>query len=413
MIVRSTISGIGAGRAYAHIPGVELGQALRIQSEEGELSATVGGFENDSAVLELHGDPSGICAGDLVATDVSADCAPLGTALLGRALDAGARPLDHGPAPRGRRVRIRCVAPSPAMRAPVAAPLWTGVRAIDGLLTLGRGARVGVFGGPGTGKTSLLQAIAAGTAADAVVVALVGERGREAERWIRSCASEMTVVCATSDRSAAERVRAAHLAMAQSNALRSRGLHVLTILDSFARFGAASRDLAIARGEPPGRGGFPASVFFAMAQLAEVAGNTRTGSITLIATVLSDGDARDPLSDAARSLLDGHIELSERRAQAGRFPAVDIASSVSRTMSDVTTPTHQRAAANVRDALTRLARSEDARALGLASADARLTSAIEAEAAIEAWLCQGCEVADAAKTVAELLTTSERLEDGT
>jgi len=334
----------------------------------------------------------------------------LGTCALGRAIDANGSPIDDGPALRGRSVSLELRLPRPNERAPIATPLWTGFRVVDGLLTIGRGARVGIFGAPGSGKSVLLEAIAGGSTADAVVVALVGERGREAQHWIARRTETMTIVCATSDRPACERVAAAQVAVAQADALRERGLDVLLVVDSLARIAAATREIAVGSGEATGRGGYPPSVFAQLARLVEVAGALRKGSITLIATVLNDGDERDPVSDAARSILDGHIALSARLAQYGRFPAVDVLASASRTMEQVVEPAHLRAAARVRHALAVLDRVEDARALGIESGDRATRAAIEAEPRLESFLRQG-SAADCNATLSQLVALAGLLGD--
>jgi ATP synthase in type III secretion protein N len=326
----------------------------------------------------------------------------LGSCALGRSIDADGRPLDAAAALRGRRVSVALRVPSPSARVDVDVPFWTGVRAIDGLLTFGRGARIGVFGSPGAGKSALLEAIVDGCAAEAVVVGLIGERGREARRWINRCDNRTTVVCATSDRSAPERVRAAVVAASQANALRERGLHVLLVLDSLARFASALRENAVAAGESTGRAGFPPSVFAELARFVEVAGALRRGSITLIASVLNDGDDRDPVSDAARSLLDGHVALADRLAREGRFPAIDVPASASRTMASVVDGDHVAAAASVRTALAALDRSRDARSLGVEPSDADVLTAIAAEAKMERFLRQAAQPAKLEATRAGL-----------
>jgi type III secretion protein N (ATPase) len=335
----------------------------------------------------------------------------LGTCAFGRAIDAHGVPLDGGPLLRGRMLSLNLHSPRPDDRVPITTPLWTGVRVIDGLLTIGRGARIGVFGAPGAGKTTLIESIVAGCSADAVVVGLVGERGREAQRWIERRNEWMTIVCATSDRPSSERVMASHAATAQAAALRERGLHVLLVLDSLARFSAASREIAIAAGESAGRGGFPPSVFAEMARLLEVAGATEHGSITLIATVLNDGDDRDPVSEAARSLLDGHVALSPRLAAAGRFPAVDVPASASRTMDAVANAPHLRAARRVRRALALLERIEDARALGIEPVDHAARSAIGNEKRLEMFLRQTRLASPCDMTLAELAEIAELVGD--
>ena len=326
---------------------------------------------------------------------------------FGRAFDAAGVSLDDAP-PLALKIEDAAV-PQPLDRVALDRPLWTGVRAIDALLTLARGARVGVFGAPGTGKSSLLDAIARGSAADALVVALVGERGREAETWIRRADARTVTICATGDRDAGERARACEAAFAHASALRARGLHVLLIVDSLARYATALREIAIANGEATGRGGFPPSVFARLARTLESAGATVAGSVTAIASVLDDGDERDPVSDAARSLLDGHLALSPERARAGRFPAVDVLASASRTMTAAATPAHREHAARVRAALAWLAHTADARVLGVASVDPGGRRFLDAEPAIERLLCQGAEPESADRTLASLAGVADIL----
>jgi flagellar biosynthesis/type III secretory pathway ATPase len=256
------------------------------------------------------------------------------------------------------------------------------------LLTIGRGARVGIFGSPGTGKSTLLERIAAHAAADVVVVALIGERGREAAAWIDRCTRRNTIVCATSDRAASERIRAAEIAFAHAARLRSRGFHVLLIVDSLARYAYALRERRVALGEPAGRGGYPPGVFADLARLLESAGTSRDGSVTLLATLIPDGPGEyDPVCEAARSLLDGHLLLSAERAAAGRFPAIDIAAGASRTMQAVIAPAHAAAAATVRAAIARLSETREAREFGLLRVeDTSLERALAGETAIEAFL---------------------------
>jgi type III secretion protein N (ATPase) len=333
----------------------------------------------------------------------------LGTCALGRAIDARGLPLDDGPLLSGRRVLLVPIAPAPGERMPITEPFWTGVRVIDGLLTIGRGARVGIFGAPGCGKSMLIEAIVRDCAADVVVVALVGERGREAQRWIASRNGRTTVVCATSDRPAQERVIAARVAIVHADALRRRGLHVLLVIDSLARVAAALREIATKAGESTGRGGYPPSVFAELARLVEVGGALCEGSITLVATVLSDGDDRDPVSVAARSLLDGHVALSMRLADAGRFPAVDVLGSTSRTMESVVAATQVEAARRVRSAIALLDRIEDARSLGIEPVDHFARVAIATEERLGAFLYQGRARADRSETLAMLFEIAELL----
>jgi ATP synthase in type III secretion protein N len=317
--------------------------------------------------------------------------ATIGPWILGRALDAHGNSLDGRGTIDGPRVSVESPAPLPSARRAIGEPLWTGVRCIDALLTIGRGARVGIFGAPGAGKSTLLETIVRGARADAVTIGLIGERGREAQRWIASCDDRTTVICATSDRPAEERMRAADLVMAHASALAARGLHVLVVLDSLARYAHALREVAVRSGESVGRGGYPPSVFARMAQVVERAGAFADGSVTMLATVLNDGEDHDPVSECARSLLDGHFQLAPRLAHAGRFPAIDVPASASRTMDGVVSSGHRRAAAAVRAALARLERCADARSLGIEPVDGPTQAAVAAEDALEALVRQGRE----------------------
>ena len=372
------------------LPQARVGDRVRIDVRGAVLEGEILAVERGRATVAPFGALAGVGAGDPV--HGGPHPAPrLGFAALGRVLDAAAAPLDGRPAlPRETREPPRAATP-PGERLPLRTRFESGVRAIDGLLTIGRGARVGFFGAAGAGKTTLLETIVAGARADAVVLALIGERGREAQRWFARVDARTTAICATSDRSAAERVRAADLALAQAQRLRSRGLHVLLLLDSLARYANAQRELRTALGESVGRGGYPPAVWSATARFLEGAGTAACGSITLLATVLADSeDEREPLAEAARSLLDGHIVLSSALARAGRFPAIDVLASASRTMSDVVSSAHRRDAATVREALALLAETSEARALGLARpGDPVLAAALAAEPQLLGFLHSG------------------------
>ena len=238
--------------------------------------------------------------------------------------------------------------------------------------------RLGIFGPPGAGKSTLLRTLARDVRADAVVVALIGERGTEAERQFAILNGRTTIVCAPADRSAGERIAATELAMAQACRLRACGLDVVLILDSLARYAHAVREIALSCGEPPGRAGYPSTVFARLAELCECAGATAGGSVTLLATVLSEvADPSDPLAEAVRSHLDGHLVLSRARAERGAFPAIDVPASLSRPMPAVVSPEHLAASARVRAAFARLDGAREARELGLTPPDP-LEPALEA-----------------------------------
>lgn len=389
MISRGSVVSALGGIIAARVPLASVGDGVRIAGSRGTIAGVVTALQQQHVLIAAHDAIDGISAGDAVSCDPAALTMPLGTVLLGRAIDASGSALDGGPPIRGRRQSTAAQAPAPSQRRAIERPFWTGIRALDALLTIGCGARIGIFGPPGCGKSTLLHLLVRGAYADAVVVGLIGERGREAEEWMSICPRHASIVCATSDKSAAQRAHAARVAVAQAAVLRSRGLHVLLVLDSLARFAAALRELAVARGESVGRAGYPPSVFAELARLVEVPGAVETGSITLVASVLSDGDERDPVSEAARSLLDGHIALSPKLAEAGRFPAVDLLASTSRTMQAVVEERHAEDARLVRSAAASLAQTEDARTLGIMPAGAFALRAISIETQLEALMRQG------------------------
>jgi FliI/YscN family ATPase len=396
----------------AALPGARVGDGARIHGDGRVLLGEVAAVERARVTIAPFGSVVGIAVGDRVEVWDAALASPVGFRAIGRAFDAGGAPLDGRGEIAAIRARVeRESGTQPGSRRAVDTPFWTGVRAVDGLLTIGRGARLGIFGAAAAGKTTLLEMIAAGAAGDAVVLALVGERGREAQTWFGRIDGRTTIVCATSDRSASERIRAADVAMAQARNLARAGLDVVLIVDSLARYATALRERHVSLGESVGRGGYPPSVWAALARFLERAGVVERGSITLIATVLTDGDdEREPLAEAARSLLDGHIVLSSALARAGQFPAIDVLSSSSRTMAAVARADHAGAARNVRAALALLAETKDARSLGLVrDAGAALSAAVAAEGALAAFFRQS-ESTRPTETLSSLFSLSELVE---
>ncbi len=411
-----SVIGLDARGIAALLPTARAGDAALVRTRDGTAIPTrVVAVERGRTLLAPADDPDGAGAGDRVELDRLALTGILGTPLLGRAIGADGAPLDGRRPPAGSRGTLAPAIAPPAARDPIRQPLWTGVRAIDGPLTIGRGARIGLFGPAGAGKSTLLETIVAGASADATVVALIGERGREAERWLRRLDGRTTLICATADRSPTERLRAADRAFAQADALRARGLDVLLVLDSLARVAAAAREVALAAGEPVGRGGYPPSVVGRQARLLERAGPTAAGSVTLVATVLCEGPLDgDPIADAARAALDGHLVLNARLAAAGWFPALDVGASASRTFADVAGPAHRRAAGLLRAAVVALESSRDVRALGLdpSAGDPVLARALAAEPAIAAFLRQDALPVPADETLMLLTRIADSLDDG-
>jgi type III secretion protein N (ATPase) len=292
-------------------------------------------------------------------------------ALLGRVVDGLGRPLDNGPAiAGGSLVAVDADPPRALDRRAVDAPLATGVKVIDGLLTLGEGQRVGLFAGSGVGKSTLLGAIARGAAADVVVVALVGERGREVGDFLahalgKDGLARSVVVVATSDTAALERLRAAQVATAYAEHFRDQGKKVMLLVDSVTRFARAQREVGLAAGEPPARRGYPPSVFAMLPRLLERSGQGARGSITAIYTVLVEGgDMDEPIADEVRGVLDGHIVLDRLIAARGRYPAVDVTVSLSRVMDAIVSKEHKESARRLRAMMATYEAKRDLVSLG-------------------------------------------------
>jgi len=319
------------------------------------VRAEVVGFDAGRAVLMLLDGAGGVQPGDPVLCVDQSRLVRVGSGLLGRVVDALGEPIDGRGALTGLDVAPLDPDPMLAMeRPPIRSPLRTGVRAIDLFTPVGRGQRLGVFAGPGVGKSTLLGQIARETSADASVIALIGERGREVREFIEDTLGEdglarSTVVVATSDEPPLRRLRAARMACAVAESMRDEGKDVLLVMDSVTRFAHAQRQVGLSIGEPPGSKGYTPSVFAELARLLERAGpRDGAGSITGVYTVLVEGDdLTEPLSDAARGLLDGHVVLSRALAQRGQFPAVDVLDSVSRVDRQVAGVEHLRARARL------------------------------------------------------------------
>ena len=379
-------------------PPCSVGECCEIvDAEGGRHAAEVIGFRGPRVVAMPLDATQGIRYGDaLAALGVTPQIA-LSEHMTGRVLDALGRPLD-GMAPLriGRAWPLDGVAPKAMEREPIREPLSTGVRVLDGMLTVGRGQRVGIFGGSGVGKSTLIGMMTRNTAADLTVVGLVGERGREVREFLEDALGDegrkrSVVLVSTSDESPLLRMRAALAATSVAEFYASRGKHVLLVLDSLTRYAMAAREVGLAAGEPPASKGYTPSVFSRLARLVERAGNFVGGSITAFYTVLMEGDdQQDPLVDAVRSLLDGHVVLSRAMASEGWYPAVNILDSISRLMPAVIGVEHRKRAALVRRLLAAYARSEDLVRIGAykAGADAELDQALAARPVLRQFLAQ-------------------------
>ncbi len=354
-------------------PGAAVGEICSLWSPGSDepIIAEVVGFRDHRLLLMAYGSMGGLRAGAEVRSTGRPMLAPVGERLLGRILDGLGRPIDRkGPLEGTVQVPVAVRPPHPLERELIREPLGTGIRSIDGLMTVGRGQRIGIFAGSGVGKSVLLGTIARRTDAEVIVVALVGERGREVREFLeRDLTAEglarSVVVVATSDQPPLVRVKAALVATRIAEQFRDCGKHVLLMMDSLTRFAMAQREIGLLVGEPPTTKGYTPSCFAALPQLLERAGMSDRGSVTGLYTVLVEGDdLNDPVADAARSVLDGHIVLSRRLAVMNHYPAVDVLESVSRVMPEVALPGQMEAAARLREWLAAWRESEDLIQLG-------------------------------------------------
>jgi len=379
------------------------------------LPMEVVGFRDGALLTVPLGGTAGIRPGDRLVARGTVASASVGDGLLGRVIDGLGMPLD-GQGSIGPTVEYPLQPPTinPLAREPIAAPLGTGVRAIDALLTCGKGQRIGVFGGSGVGKSTLLGMMAKGTEADVTVIALIGERGREVRSFLEhdlgpEGLKRSVVVVSTSDSPPLVRLRAAFVATSIAEYFRDQGKHVLLMMDSVTRFAMAQREVGLAAGEPPTAKGYPPSVFAMLPSLLERAGNLRTGGgITGFYTVLVEGDDHsEPVADGVRAILDGHIVLSRELGARNHYPAIDILPSVSRTMPDVTRVEHRVKAGQVRDWMSAIKETEDLVSVGayLAGSNPRVDEALAKRDRIEAFLKQPADLrVGLAESIAELQT---------
>jgi type III secretion protein N (ATPase) len=359
--------------------------------------AEVIGFHDKVALLTPLGPTAGLSAQTEVVPSGRGHAAPVGVGLMGRVVDALGQPMDdQGLLPCAARMPVLRSPLSPLRRRLIEQPLLTGIRAIDGLLTLGEGQRIGVFSPPGVGKSTLMGMLARGASADVIVVALVGERGREVKEFIHQSlgpagVARSVIVVSTSDRPPMERIKCAYTATTMAEYFRDQGKRVLLLVDSLTRLARAQREVGLAGGEPPTRRSYPPSVFSMLPQLLERAGQGVCGSITALYTVLTEGDEEnDPIAEEVRSILDGHIVLSRELAGASHYPAIDVLGSISRVMPAVAGPAHQAAAAGVRRLMARFKEIELLVRIGdyKAGQDAEADRAVQRRPAIQAFLQQ-------------------------
>jgi flagellum-specific ATP synthase len=383
-------------------PEAEVGELCLIgDSRRGAVMAEVVGFRDGRTLLMPLGHVAGIKPGDPVVGAGHPLTAPVGSAVLGRVLDGLGNPLDDGPPLDGgarmvERRPLTASPPGPLARRPIDERLPLGVRALDVLVPCGRGQRLGIFAGSGVGKSTLLGMIARNTEADVTVIGLVGERGREVREFVDHDLGEegmqRSVVCvATSDQPALVRAKCAETAMTVAEAFRDEGKDVLLLMDSVTRYAMALREIGLAVGEPPASRGYTPSVFARLPKLLERAGSGARGSITALITVLVEGDdMNEPVADAVRGILDGHVVLDRRLAHRNHYPAIDVLASVSRLAPAITTPAAQATAGRAREALATYRAREDLISIGAYArgSDPRVDAAIELIEPIEEFLRQ-------------------------
>ncbi len=389
-VVGLTVESIG--------PDASLNDVCMITSKDKtvKVRAEVIGFRDGHLLLMPYEDVNGIGIGSTVVNLKEPVQVPVGPELLGKALDGLGFPLDGSSLSVKECYPVDAGAPDPLQRVLISEVLSLGVRAVDGLLTIGKGQRIGIFAGSGVGKSTLLGMFARNTKADINVIALIGERGREVREFIERDLGEegmrrSVVVIATSDKPALIRKKAAKTATAIAEYFRDQGKDVLLMMDSLTRFSMAQREIGLAGGEPPVSRGYPPSVYSEMPKLLERAGNAGKGSITGLYTVLVDGDDfNEPIADTARGILDGHVILSRDLAHKNHYPAIDVLQSISRVMSSIVDRDHKRVAGKMKMVMATYGEAEDLINIGAyrAGSNKNIDYAISKIEAVNAFLCQ-------------------------
>ena len=412
-LVGSVVETTGTLATVADLPA-PVGATVEIARDRGApIEGEVVGFRDRLTMVSPHGSLTGVSRGRPVRVVRGGRSVLVGPSLLGRVIDAHGRAIDGRPRPASKaRVLIDQAPPQPLDRPRIEESLSTGVRAIDGLLTCGRGQRLGVFSSAGVGKSTLLGMMARYTSADVTVVCLTGERGREVADFIeRDLGNEgltrSVLVVATSDEPPLKRIQAVSTATAVAEYFRDQGKNVLLLVDSMTRVAQASRELGLAAGEPPTTRGYPPSTYSLLPRLVERTGRTSKGSITAFYSVLVEGDdPNEPVADAMRGLLDGHLWLSRKIATRGLYPAVDLGESISRLMTTLTSLEQQEAAATIRRLVVSLEENEDLLSIGAYRQGTNVTvdAAIALREKIEAYLKQNIdEQADPEESVSSLV----------
>lgn len=394
-------------------PDAKLGDICLIFTKGDEsrpAMAEVVGFKDKKTILMPYESIAGIGLGSMVQNTGEKLCVQVSDALLGKTLDGLGRTAD-GQMLGGKSYSVEAPPPDPLERQIIDEILPLGVKAVDGLITVGKGQRIGIFAGSGVGKSTLMGMFARNTKADVNVIALIGERGREVREFIERDLGEegmrrSVVIVATSDKPALERNKAAKTATAVAEYFRDQGKDVLLMMDSLTRFSMAQREIGLASGEPPVSRGYPPSVYSEMPMLLERAGRGKKGSITGLYTVLVDGDDfNEPITDTARSILDGHIMLNRKLAHKNHYPAIDVLQSISRCMSQITDRQHKAAAGKLKNVLATYSESEDLINIGAykKGSNPNIDYAIEKIDAVNAYLMQEVDEKFSLETSVEML----------
>jgi flagellum-specific ATP synthase len=400
-------------------PKSAIGDICLISPPYGEKTypVEVVGFRGERVLSMALGEMRGISPGSNVIATGDQLSVQVSEFLLGRILDGLGNPIDNlGPIPQAEKMSVFAEPPSPLRRTRIKKPVSTGIRGIDSVITIGLGQRVGIFSGSGVGKSTLLGMIARNTSADVNVIGLVGERGREVQEFLekdlgQSGLSRSVLVVATSDQPALIRLKASLVATTIAEYFRNKGLNVMLMMDSLTRVAMSLREIGLTIGEPPTTRGYTPSVFAFLPKLLERAGTDEKGTITGLYTVLVEGDdMNEPIADASRAILDGHIVLSRKLAAGGHYPAIDVLESISRVMNNITTPEHQKAATKLNDTLATYKEAEDLINIGayVKGSNPKIDYSIKKIAAINVFLQQGidakCELDDSVNSMLSLMS---------
>jgi flagellum-specific ATP synthase len=395
-------------------PPMRIGDLCFVQPHgtDQRIPVEVVGFRGTRILLMALGDMSGIGPGSRLIPTFEPQMVHVGEELLGRVIDSMGAPLDGGPPPKGiTRVPLTASPPAPLDRQRIREPIATGIRSLDACVTCGKGQRMGVFSGSGIGKSKLIGMIARNTNADVNVIGLIGERGREVREFIEGDLgpeglARSVVVVVTSDQPALLRIKGAHMATAIAEWFRDQGADVMLMMDSVTRFAMAQREVGLAVGEPPTTKGYPPSVYALLPKLLERAGTSPSGSITgIYAVLIESDDMNDPIGDAVRSILDGHVALSRDLATRNHYPAVDVLDSISRCMIDVTPPEHQELAGDIRSVLATYRDAEDLVNIGayVDGSNPEIDRALRLMPQLRTFLQQGLYEASPYEEIAELM----------